>query len=321
MAAGGVEVRIASRQDAAEGIICLELAPLDGETLPRFEAGAHVDVHLGSGLIRQYSLCNDPAETNRYRLGILLEKNGSGGSAEIHRDFVVGKVIRIGAPRNQFQLATDAWHSVLLAGGIGVTPLLAMAYQLSAANLSFEMHYLCRTPSRAAFLDDLIADCFALKVNVHFDDAPANQRFVAGRDIPAPSPGHHLYVCGPKGFMDAMIDAARAKGWPEDSVHLEYFAAAAEVDSSGASFVIETRRSGKSVKVQAGETAAQALLAAGINVPLSCESGICGTCLTGVIDGVPDHRDSYLTDEEKAANKQMAVCCSRARTAELVLDI
>jgi vanillate monooxygenase ferredoxin subunit len=321
MAARGIEVRIAGRRDAAEGIICLELTPLDGETLPRFEAGAHVDVYLSFRLVRQYSLCNDPAETNRYRLGILLEKNGKGGSAEIHRDFGAGKVIRIGAPRNQFRLAADARHSVLLAGGIGATPLLAMAYQLSAASRSFEMHYFCRTLSRAAFLDNLLTECFALNVKVHFNDAPADHRFVVPRDIPVPGPGHHFYVCGPKGFMDAMIDAARAKGWPEDSIHLENFAAAAQVDSSRSSFVIEARRSGKSVEVQAGETAAQVLLAAGIDVPLSCESGICGTCLTDVIDGVPDHRDSYLTEEEKAANKQMTVCCSRARTAELVLDI
>jgi vanillate O-demethylase ferredoxin subunit len=316
-----MDVRVIHRQQAADGIICLEVAPVDGGSLPRFEAGAHVDVHLGTGLIRQYSLCNDPAETHRYRLGILLEANGRGGSAEIHRDFAEGKVVRIGAPRNKFQLVAEARHSVLLAGGIGVTPLLAMAYQLTADGKSFEMHYLSRTLGRAAFLDELEADRLAANVHIYFDDGAPAERFDTDRDIPAPELGSHLYLCGPQGFMTAMIEAARAKSWPEERIHLEHFTAAAEVATAGGSFLIEARRSGKMVTVKADETGAEALLAAGIDVPLSCENGICGTCLTTVIDGVPDHRDSYMTDEEKAANTQVTLCCSRAFTAKLVLDI
>lgn len=314
-----INVRITHRHDAAEGIVCLELAALNGAALPRFEPGAHVDVHLGSGLVRQYSLCNDPGERHRYRLGILLESQGRGGSAEIHRDFVAGKTVRISPPRNRFRLVAEATHSVLLAGGIGVTPLLAMAFWLSGADQSFELHYLSRSRSRAAFLEEITASRFAERAHVYFDDGPESQRFDTAWHIPAPQAGMHLYVCGPKGFMDAMIGAARSKGWPEDRIHLEYFAI--DVDKTGGAFTVEARRSGKMLIVQPSQTIAEALMAADIDVPLSCESGICGTCLTAVIEGIPDHRDSYLTSAERAENRQMTVCCSRSLGETLVLDI
>jgi vanillate monooxygenase ferredoxin subunit len=316
-----IETLIIQRCDVADGIIRLDLAPLTGELLPRFEAGAHIDVHLGSGLIRQYSLCNDPAEDHRYRLGILLDVNGRGGSAEIHRDFTEGKTVRIGKPRNKFPLIAEAQHSVLIAGGIGITPLLAMAYELSAKGKSFELHYLTRTLRRAAFLDELRQARFAANAHVYFDDSSPSERFDTSRDIPAPEFGKHLYICGPNGFMTAMISAARAKGWPDTCIHLEYFSASNEIDNSTGSFLIEARRSGKTITVNKNQTAAQAMQAAGIQVPLSCESGICGSCLTAIIEGVPDHRDSYMTDAEHAANAQMTPCCSRAFTAKIVLDI
>lgn len=177
MADDTISVRVLSRRDEAEGIIALRFAPLDGKALPQFEAGAHVDVYLASGLVRQYSLCNAPTATGSYRLGILQEANGRGGSAEIHRDFVEGHDFRIGIPRNNFNLDRAADHSILLAGGIGITPLLAMAYELHASGKSFELHYLSRSRKRAAFVEELEDADFGGRVAIYYDDDPAKSRF------------------------------------------------------------------------------------------------------------------------------------------------
>lgn len=312
-----IEVRILRRTETAEGIIALDLAAPEGVLLPAFEAGSHVDVHVGPGIVRQYSLCNDPAETHRYRLGILLEPASRGGSAEIHRSFAAGRTIRISVPRNNFSLVKSATNSILLGGGIGVTPLLAMAYRLHARGAAFELHYCTRTRSRTAFMEDIATASFAGHVHIHHDDGPPEQRFDPAT-LPPPAPGIHLYVCGPGGFMEWIIAAAKERGYADDHVHKEYFTA--EVDVSGDVFVVEARRSGKTVTVQADQSIADALAAAGIDLPLSCEQGVCGTCLTDVIEGIPDHRDMYQTDGEKASNKQMTPCCSRAKSAKLVLD-
>jgi ferredoxin-NADP reductase len=312
-----IEVRILRRTETAEGIIALDLEAPEGVLLPAFEAGAHVDVHVGPGLVRQYSLANDPAETKRYRLGILLEPEGRGGSAEIHKSFAEGRTIRIGVPRNNFKLVDGATKSILLAGGIGVTPLLAMAYRLQAQGADFELHYCTRTRGRTAFMEDIAAASFAGRASIHHDDGPVEQRFDPAT-LPAPVPGVHLYVCGPGGFMEWIIGAAQARGYADDHVHKEYFSA--DVDVSGDSFVVEARRSGKTVTVAADRSIADALADVGIDLPLSCEQGVCGTCLTDVIEGEPDHRDMYQTDQEKASNKQITPCCSRAKSAKLVLD-
>jgi ferredoxin-NADP reductase len=312
-----IEVRVLRRTETAEGIIVLDLAAPEGVLLPAFEAGAHVDVHVGPGLVRQYSLANDPADTNRYRLGILLEPESRGGSAAIHKEFAEGRTIRISVPRSNFKLVDGATKSILLAGGIGVTPLLAMAYRLQAQRADFELHYCTRTRGRTAFMEDIAAASFAGRVSIHHDDGPVEQRLDPAT-LPPPAPGVHLYVCGPGGFMEWIIGAAKACGYADDHVHKEYFSA--EVDVSGDTFVVEARRSGKTVTVPADKSIADALADVGIDLPLSCEQGVCGTCLTDVIEGVPDHRDMYQTDQEKVSNRQITPCCSRAKSAKLVLD-
>lgn len=314
-----IEVRILSRRDEAEGIIALRCAPLDGKTLPPFEAGAHLDVYLPSGLVRQYSLCNDPADSRGYRLGILLEADGRGGSAEIHRDFTEGHEFRISIPRNNFNLDRTAKHSILLAGGIGITPLLAMAFELHATGKSFELHYLSRSRKRAAFVEELKAAEFRDRVHIYYDDEPAKSRFDVDQHLGEPNFGKHVYVCGPKGFMDAMVATASKHGWPDDRVHMEYFTA--DVETSGGSFIVMTRRSGKMVTVKADQTIAEALTAADLDLLLSCEEGVCGTCLTKVIEGIPDHRDSYQTKAQKDRNERIALCCSRSKSPILVLDL
>ena len=313
-----IEVEIVARREVAR-IVVLELAATDGGALPSFEAGAHVDVEVGPGLVRQYSLCGDPARTDRYRLGILLEPASRGGSSAIGQRFHVGERIRIGAPRNQFALAPGAPASVLLGGGIGITPLLAMAHQLHEAGSPFALHYCARSRAQAAFLDELAAAAYAGQVHLHFDDEDPAQRLDPARDLPAPGGGAHLYVCGPSGFMDWVLSAAAALGYPQEQLHKEYFGALP--DASGDAFDVELARSGRVVAVASGQSIVAALRAVDVRVEVSCEQGVCGTCLCDVLAGIPDHRDAFLTDEEKAANDQMTLCCSRARTGRLVLDL
>ncbi|MBN8875427.1 MAG: oxidoreductase [Rhodospirillales bacterium] len=314
-----LDVQIVRRQVQADGIIVLELVAADGGALPRFEPGAHVDVLVGPDLVRQYSLCSDPARTDRYRLGILLDPASRGGSAAIHAGFREGDRIRIGVPRNNFPLAAGNATSVLLGGGIGITPLLAMAHHLDAAGRPFALHYCARSRGKAAFLEELAAAPYARHVTLHFDDEAAAQRLDPARDLPDPAGGAHLYICGPTGFMDWLIAAARTRGYPEDRIHREYFGA--EVDLSGDAFEVVLAGSGRTVPVAAGQSIVAALKAVGVQVAVSCEEGVCGTCICTVLEGVPDHRDSYLTEEEHAANDQMALCCSRAKTPKLVLDL
>lgn len=312
-----LDVTIARRDTVAADIVGLELHSADGQPLPAYEAGAHVDIFVQSGLIRQYSLTGDPADRTRYRLGVLLDPRSRGGSAAIHAKFTTGARIRIGRPRNNFPLDPTAAHSILFAGGIGITPMLGMAHALTAMGASWEMHYCGRTPERLAFTDELAR--FGDRVHLHVDSGPRDQMLDINAVLASASPDRHLYVCGPNGFMDFVVGAARQNGWTDATIHLERFGA--EVNTDGAPFTVVARRSGKSFDVQPGETIARKLAENGIAVQVSCQSGVCGTCLTRVVDGMPDHRDLVQTDFEKAANDRITVCCSRSRTKTLVLDI
>lgn len=313
-----IDVEISQRDAHTDSVSVFELKPLKGAILPPFEAGAHIDVVVEQGLIRQYSLSNDPAEAGIYRLGILRDPNSRGGSERIHAAFQVGTKIQISAPRNHFPLNLDAHRTVLVGGGIGITPMLTMAYTLKAAGKSFELHYCCRTRASAAFLEELHRE-FGDQLFLHFDDEGDEQRFNPQQVLPPADAGTHLYVCGPSGFMDWLIEISRQIGYSDDCIHFEYFNA--EVDSSGAAFEVVAARSGKTVKVQEGQSITDALASVGIKVKVSCEQGVCGTCLCDVIEGMPDHKDRFLTEEEKEDNDQIVVCCSRAKSERLVLDI
>lgn len=312
-----LDATVAKRRDAATDIVELEVRSADGAPLPAFEAGSHVDVYVRSGLIRQYSLTGDPKDTSRYRLGVLLDPNSRGGSSAVHAEFAAGRQIRVGKPRNNFQLERNAAHTILLAGGIGVTPMMAMAYALEAQGASWEMHYCGRTDDRMAFREELAR--FGDKVLFHVDVGADDQRFDAPAALQGPAADRHLYVCGPNGFMDFVVQSAQNAGWSDACVHLERFGA--EVNTEGAPFTVTAARSGKTFEVRPGETIAQKLAANGIEPRVSCQSGVCGTCLTPVVAGMPDHRDLVQTDFEKAANARIAICCSRSKTKTLVLDI
>ena len=312
-----LSARIVARKIAAQDIVSLELESTNEQLLPPFAAGDHIDVRASSTLLRQYSLTGDPSLQGRYRLGILLDPKSRGGSSAVHASFQVGQVIEIGWPRNNFPLRHDAEHSVLFAGGIGITPILSMAYALANAGRSFELHYCGRSASRLAFLDEL--RIFGQRVHLHLDDMPADQRMNMDTVLAQPQATHHIYVCGPTGFMDYVTSAADRAGWPQDAVHLERFGA--EVNTDGSPFTVVAARSKLTFEVLPGERIAEKLLANGINVPMSCQSGVCGTCLVKVLEGMPDHRDSVQTDTEKASNQQITVCCSRSQTRRLVLDL
>ncbi|MFN4359598.1 MAG: PDR/VanB family oxidoreductase [Hylemonella sp.] len=316
-----LQVRVARKAVEAQDIVTLELVALDGKSLPAFSAGSHIDVQLPNGITRQYSLCNDPQETHRYQIGVLRDAASRGGSAAVHDLVKEGDVLTISAPRNHFSLAHEAKKHLLLAGGIGVTPILCMAERLANTGADFEMHYATRAPERTAFRQRIAASAFASRVQFHHDNGDAAQKLDLQVLLQQPKPGTHLYVCGPKGFMDTVLNTARSSGWPEAQIHYEFFGAEVAKSDSDASFEIKLASSGRIVMVPKDQTVVQALAAAGVDVMISCEQGVCGTCLTRVIEGVPDHKDSYLTPEEQAANDQFTPCCSRSKTPQLVLDL
>ena len=316
-----LSVRVARKALEAADICTFELVDVNGGPLPAFSAGSHVDVQLPGGLSRQYSLCNDPKETHRYLIGVLRDPASRGGSQAMHEQVQEGQLLQISAPKNHFGLAHDAKRSLLLAGGIGVTPILCMAERLAITGADFEMHYSTRSRERTAFYERIASSAYAPQVQFHFDDGAIAQKLDLAALLAAPQAGVHLYVCGPKGFMDAVLSAARAQGWPESQLHYEFFAAEVAKSESDASFEIKLASSGRIVTVPKDMTVIKALAAAGVEVMMSCEQGVCGTCLTRVLEGVPDHKDSYLTPEEQAANDQFLPCCSRSKTPLLVLDL
>jgi len=311
-----LDVEIAESFIAATDILSLELRAVNGQRLPKYEAGAHIDVFVSPGLVRQYSLTGDCSNESTYRLGILLDPSSRGGSKEIHEKFAIGKRIRIGHPRNNFQLV-PANHSILFAGGIGITPILSMAYELESQGASWELHYCGRSNDRLAFQTEMMR--FKNKVQIHVDNGPQEQALNIHAVLQQLAVDRHLYVCGPNGFMEFVVDAAQLSGWQSECIHLERFGA--EVDTDGEVFSVVAQRSGIRFDVAPGETINSKLAANGIDVPVSCQSGVCGTCLTRVLDGVPDHRDFVQTDFEKASNERITVCCSRSKSNTLVLDI
>lgn len=310
-----IPVRVQTKRHEARDICSLELVPISGE-LPARTAGAHVDVFLPNGLVRQYSLHNDPAETGHYGIAVLRETTSRGGSACVHEGVNEGDVLDISAPRNHFPLQENAPHSVLVAGGIGVTPIIAMADRLASVGASFRFIYCARTRERAAFPERLARSSYADRVLFHYSEE-AGKPFDFLEGLRAMEPGTHLYVCGPQGFIDAVLGVARTLGWAEDRLHWEFFANSVAPAGDRQAFELELVTSGRTLPVAAGQSALEALQAAGVDIPSSCEQGVCGTCLTPVLGGTPDHRDQFLTPQERSANDCFLPCCSRSLTPRL----
>lgn len=315
-----LQVRIASLETVATDIIALDLVSLDGSPLPAFEPGSHVDVHIQPEILRQYSISNDPRERHRYRLGILRDAQSRGGSQAIHQSFKSGDILWISRPRCNFRLIDGPGPVVLLAGGIGVTPLLSMAYALQSAGRRFGLHYCARDADRLAFRDELTRGPLSASCSLYLDNDPSpQQRFTLSSVLANVDPSSDVYICGPEGFIDFVTRGAVQLGWDPGRLHVEHFKPPAQ--QAGESFLVVAQKSGITVQVPAGVTIAKALMEVGVHVPISCEQGICGTCLTPVLEGTPDHRDQFQTDEEKAANTQMTPCCSRSLSRHIVLAI
>ncbi|OAJ51851.1 flavodoxin reductase [Paraburkholderia ginsengiterrae] len=314
-------VRVAKKTIEADGVCAFELIDPRGRKLPPFAAGAHIDVFLGDGLVRQYSLCNAPSERRRYLIAVLRVNGSRGGSTALHDRVREGDLLDIGAPRNRFALDEAAPRSLLLDGGIGITPILGMAERLARRDADFEMHYCARSRPRAAFLNRLVRAPFANRVQCHFSDGPVEQRFDIERVLNRQSPITHLYVCGPAGFIDATMFAARRRGWPERQLHCERFAAHAGKPKLARAFDVQLASTGRIYRIAEHKTITASLAEYGIRIPTSCEQGFCGSCVTRVIDGEVEHLDCVLTAEQREDDGHFTPCCSRAKSDLLVLDI
>ena len=311
-----IGVRLQSIGYATPDIQVYEFVRPDGAPLPAVTAGAHVDVHLANGITRSYSLLHAGEALERYVVGVKRDPNSRGGSKFMHEQLRVGTLLDLSAPRNHFPLTEDAAHSVLFAGGIGVTPILAMAERLDAIGASWEMWYAVRSRADLAFLPRLAR--FGARVHLHVDGEAQAVLDMAAIAANAPA-GAHFYCCGP-GPMLTAYEAATA-GQPPGTVHLERFGASAPLVTGGDGFVVQLARSGVELRVPTGSTVLQVLTANGIAVDSSCEAGICGCCEIAVLEGEVDHRDEVLTPSQRAANRSMMVCCSRAKSERLVLDL
>lgn len=309
-------VRVEAVRREAQDVHSYELRRPDGAPLPPFAAGAHIDLHLADGLVRSYSLTNLQTERQRYVVAVGRAQDSRGGSRFVHERLQVGTLLPIGLPRNHFALREDAAHSVLVAGGIGITPLRAMQARLAQLGRPWELHYACRARARAAFADELQAQAPG-RVQLYFGDT-AGGRLDLARTVQAAPAGAHFYCCGPQAMLQAFDKATAAL--PAERVHLERFAAQ-QAPAVQSGFVVELARSGRRLPVAPGMTILDTLLANGIDAPYSCMQGICGACATRVLDGLPAHQDSVLGPAERAANQTMMVCCSGARSPVLRLDI
>ena len=313
-------VRVRRIVDETADIKSFELVSADGSALPVWSAGAHIDVRLDQDTVRQYSLCGAPGAQDVYRIAIKNASDSRGGSRAMHQRVDVGDTLVISHPRNYFELIDGASHYVLIAAGIGITPLLAMVQQLQGRRASYELHYFTHSPADTAFRQMLSAEPYAGCVTFHYA-VGARLRDVLEARLRQYCPGHHVYMCGPR-RLTRVIDDVIAGIWPPEAIHVEYFGAdAAAMFVSNHAFEVKLERSKRTIPVAAECSIADALCAHGISVATSCREGVCGTCLTGLVAGTPDHRDTFLSDKERKAGDKIMICVSRAKSVQLVLDI
>lgn len=316
-----LSLKVRSIVNEALDINSFELVHPHGEALPRFTAGSHIDVMVPGGHLRQYSLCNDPREETRYVIAVLKLWDGRGGSLGMHENVRAGDEIVVSAPRNNFELVESARRQILIAGGIGVTPLIAMVERLDVLDADYTLHYCTKSPEHTAFRDRLAEREQKGLVVYHHDGGDPSQGIRLADVLDDYEPGHHLYYCGPPGLMAAVGRAA--SHWPADAVHSEYFVAppspAAAMPPAEGEFSIRLARSGRVLAVPSDRSIVEVLREAGVECATSCESGLCGTCRTRFLEGTPEHHDFVLDDTER--ERFVMICCARARSPVLVLDL
>ncbi len=308
---------VAKAEKMAGDVTKYEFVSPDNTPLPPLEAGAHIDVLVAPEYLRQYSLSGDPADPSRYQIGVLREDEGRGGSRMMHRIFNQGRRVFISPPINHFPLEETASHTLLMGGGIGVTPMIAMAHRLHAIGASFDLHYSCSKRSNAGFLDDLAGFPWADRVHYYFSDEGTRADLSAL--LATPAEGAHVYTCGPERYMDAVLATAEAAGWPEDVVHKEYFSVPEQPDYVNHDFTLRLKASGRDVLVKADQSATDALAAAGIHIDVKCSDGICGVCKCGLISGDVEHRDFVLSNKQREG--AVILCQSRAAQKDGVIEV
>ncbi len=313
-------VKVESINNETGDIRSFSLVAMDGEELPEFSPGSHIDVHTGSGVVRQYSLCGDLQDRSHYQIAIKMEPESRGGSIAMH-ERVVGDALEISEPRNNFPLNEDASHTILFAGGIGVTPIISMADSLYKLGKSFELHYFTRSPAHTAFYVRLSESAYTKQIHFHYSLNPDEVRAYLCELLCDYTKGNEIYLCGPKPFMD-LVENVAAATWPPNAINLEYFSAeAATLVAEQEGFEVTLARTGGTYFIPKDKTIVEALIEEGIDVNYSCTQGVCGTCLTGVLEGIPDHRDMFLSPEDRNANDRICLCVSRAKSASLKLDL
>ena len=306
---------VRARTAASDGVVCLDLNAPDAGELPPWAPGAHVDLLLGEGLVRQYSLCGDPADRSTYRIGVLREPGGRGGSAFVHERLAVGDLVRVRGPRNHFAVQ-DAASYLFVAGGVGITPLLPMIAEVDRRGAAWQLLYGGRTRSSMAFLDQLA------RYDERVEIAPQETHGLLDLHgfLTRHSPGTLVYGCGPEPMLRALEEACT--GLPPGTLHLERFSPKEELRAEADDgFEVYLKASGLTVQVPPDQSVLHAVEAAGVQVLSSCQEGTCGTCETDVLEGAPDHRDSLLTPEERASGETMMICVSRCKGQRLVLDL
>jgi phthalate 4,5-dioxygenase reductase component len=311
------EVTVTRKTAVAKDIFEFELRHPQGLPLPAFTPGSHVTVQVPGGARRNYSLCGDSATADAYQIAVKRDAQGRGGSLSMCDSVNQSDMLQISTPRNNFALHPRATRFLFIAGGIGITPILSMMRHLkNQKNDNFTLIYCTRDADSTAFLAELASPEFAAHVQMHHDHGDTNNAFDFWPVFESPGDAH-VYCCGPRGLMDAVADMSGH--WPSGSIHFESFGVDASTNVANTAFTVRLNKAGISIPVSAEQTILEALRACGRNVPSSCESGTCGSCRTALLAGEAEHRDMVLTDEEKAS--QIMVCVSRAKSAELVLDL
>ncbi|WP_395069081.1 PDR/VanB family oxidoreductase [Paraburkholderia silvatlantica] len=315
-----LQLRVTSVTYEAEGINSYELRAIDDAGLPSFAAGAHIDVWLPGDLVRSYSLINPQDECDRYVIAVSKDANSRGASRFMHESLRVGTVLTAAPPRNNFPMNERCESAVFVAGGIGITPILAMLRRCGKLNIRWTLYYCARTKEHAAFIPEIhsLATQGGNSVHLNFDQEPGGKILDIGGVLADISSDTHIYCCGPLPMLRAFEGATR--GRRAETVHVEYFSARQPVAAVGG-FTVELSRAKKNFFVPAGKTILDVLLEAGIDAPYSCREGVCSTCETRVLEGEPDHRDVVLSPVEHASNRSMMICCSGSKTKKLVLDL
>jgi ferredoxin-NADP reductase len=311
-------LRVLSVTPETDEINIYELVDMDGAELPAFEAGAHIEIGLTEKIVRQYSLCNDPRERHRYVIAVKFDKQGRGGSRFVHEEIGVGAILRNWKLRNSFCLDETAANYILVAGGVGITPIMSMMARLKYLGRRFTLHYCARSEAKAAFRDSLLGGEYASQVMFHYSEKEASRQWQLSDALAVAEPGTQIYCCGPAGLVAGVKDATTL--WSAGTVHFEFFSAASSLSpQTDETFSVKAARGGDVYSIPPDKTILQVLREHRVYVESACEAGACGTCRVRYIDGMPDHRDMYLTEGERS--EFVMVCVSRSKTSCLTLDL